>query len=192
MRPAARQMAVCPSVQGVQPGLGFQHISAGPPATLSSRGVPHGDPSASSDACCGFCAGHPRCNAWLFRPVASRGTDAGKCLLGNCSLRSACFERLHSLKTVGGAPAGSADSALVCSRPDASPAESRHAEAATLHTSGSAELPWLALIILGHRNRLMFGTVPSVLIQPLTRQVSAPGLGPHRLLAPLQLPGPPR
>jgi hypothetical protein len=159
----------CPSVPGVVPGLGFQHLSAAPPpAARSSRGVPHGVPSSSADACCGVCAADLRCNAWLFRP--------GRCLLGNCSRRSACLERLHPLKTVGGSTLGSAGAALVCSRPEGS-APSAQPLAEGSHASGSAELPRLALLILGHRNRLMFGTVPSVLIQPLTRQVRGALLG---------------
>jgi len=167
----------CPSVTSVEPGLGFRHLSAAQPGWSGARGLPLGEPGSSAGHCCSRCASRPPCNAWVYRPAPRAGAGEGRCLLGNCSLESACFERLDSTRVVGGSLMAVAAATLVCDRPDASlaagagdsPSRARHP--AARHSSGGDGLPRLALLILGHRSRLMFETVPTVLIQPLTKQV---------------------
>ena len=172
-----------PVVREVSPGLGFLHLPAiGEHKTLgSSRGAPRGEPSASASACCDRCSLRSECRAWLFRAAD------GKCFLGNCTAGGpACLERLGRRGFVGGVGGGDA-AILLCTHPSGPQAPGRGrrlvgqagrgrgrgraralaggSDALAASTDGAGGKRF-ALLLLGHRNRLMFETVPAAVIAP--------------------------
>lgn len=148
------------TASGVTPGLGFLHLSTAVAQVGSGgvRGAPKGVSSASSDECCAKCAARADCTVWLQRAE-------GRCFLGNCSGSMAlpCLERMRAgapqagqQPTAGTVP--TSGRTLMCTRP----AEGRKAPPA----QGGAGL---ALLLLGHRSRLMFTTIPTRVVQPIVR-----------------------
>ena len=172
------------SVLGVTPGLGFVHLSAEPQlgsgASVSSgrtstggRGVPHGEPAADSDTCCNLCEARDGCAAWLHR--------GARCFLGRCDTALPCFERLRSaqqppLQATAGARSQGQSAVRLCGRPTVAQApqlpgpSSAHGRRATVSVAasraGARAAHGLALLMLGHRSRLMLETVPPNVIAP--------------------------
>ena len=159
------QCDVSGAASGVTPGLGFLHLStaAAHVGTGGARGAPKGVASASSAECCAKCAANPACSVWLQRAE-------GKCYLGNCSAAAGlpCLERMRASAPQAGQQPTAGTSAnldqaarvLLCTRPAP--------EKALLPSSTESEGGrGLALLLLGHRARLMFTTVPSHVVQPV-------------------------
>lgn len=157
----------CHLVRGAQPGLGWLHLPPSaapeggdlPTGRRGARGLPQPQPASSARACCSRCNAHSACSAWAYRP------RDGKCLLAKCSAEGApCLERVGSPNTPIAGLAQRA-SALCCDRPDGNhwPASSGKADRGKQAEETSRRF---ALLILGHRNRLMFETVPAAVISP--------------------------
>ena len=147
------------AASGVTPGLGFLHLSVAKAQVGSGgvRGAPKGVASASNQECCNKCAAHPSCSVWLQRAE-------GKCYLGNCSTSAglACLERMRPTPsqkgqqpTAGTTPRKGART-LLCSRP-----------AVGRSPAASDEGTGLALLLLGHRSRLMFSTLVPNVVRPV-------------------------
>ena len=153
-------MASCtPALSGVTPGLGFVHLTASKGS--GTRGVPRGAPATSAADCCTRCTESRGCGAYMFRPLHG-GSGGGKCYLGNCGNGELpCFEHIGraGAGTAGGVVGwGAARRARVCNWPRRATSE------ASGETSGGGS--GLALLVLGHRDRLMFSTVPRMVISP--------------------------
>ena len=159
-------MATCGSSSfssGVSPGLGFLHLSTTTAHVGSGgvRGAPKGEASASSEECCAKCGANPSCTVWLQRAE-------GKCYLGNCSASASlpCLERMRSSApqagqqpTAGASPSENARTrTLLCTRPPAKSAKS---------PKSGGDASGLALLLLGHRGRLMFTTLCSNVVKPV-------------------------
>ena len=170
-----------PAAYGVTPGLGFLHLPPGASAGrrlaakgigAGARGAPRGESSASASECCSLCGGRSECRAWFYR-----GGD-GKCFLGNCTDDGfPCLERLGTRRGAA-AGVGSGAPVLLCTHPDGAKAakgsgglKRRTAERAggrrlleRRRFAGSAGR--FALLLMGHRNRLMFETLPAAVVTP--------------------------
>ena len=170
-------MASCaPTSHGVTPGLGFLHL----PPTVggrqlaakgsggSARGVPRGEPSSSAAECCELCAGRAQCRAWFFRAE-------GKCFLGNCTEDGfPCLERLGARKgAAAGVGAAANSGVLLCTHPDGAKGAKgaggltrRASERVGGRGLSAAAAGRFALLLMGHRYRLMFETLPGAVIAP--------------------------
>jgi hypothetical protein len=169
--------ATCTTVSNLAPGLGFQHLStvAANMGSGGTRGAPRGEPAESASACCSLCNSHgAACAAWFFR--------AGKCFPGSCSADGLpCFERLRGpdQTPLPGTAGVRSDSPIstsplppvtLCGRAAASEQSYSGRRAEVVAAAGArgraSAATGLALLLLGHRGRLMFGTVPSNVIRP--------------------------
>jgi hypothetical protein len=180
-------------LRGVAPGLGFSHLAAG--RASGARGVPRGEPSDSAEACRDQCDVNERCGAWSFKPK-ERKCFLGNCTgvyspcfevvpanpppVGGVSRPSphalscgAAARPRGSSRGGGGAGRSAARGGGGAGRGEgrdgrlsrrralqAGGAAGRRAQAA-----GSGRR--LALLVLGHRARLMFDTLPGTLVAPL-------------------------
>ena len=178
--PAMASSCAASTTLGVTPGLGFLHL---PPSAVgrqlaakgaggSARGVPRGEPSSSARECCELCAGRDGCRAWFYRAE-------GKCFLGNCTADGLpCLERLGARKGAAAGVGAADDGVLLCTHPDGAKGAKgsggptrRASERATgqgAHGRGlsAASAGRFALLLMGHRNRLMFETLPGAVIAP--------------------------
>ena len=169
------------SSSGVAPGLGFLHLAttAAQIGSGGARGAPKGEKAASKDECCARCGAHPSCTAWVQR---------GKmCYLGNCSTSLAlpCLERMRTgaepaAQPVAGASppklaaasaaADSGTSVLLCTRP----ALAKKAKPATnADATAASRSEGLALLLLGHRSRLMLTSLPANVVRPVVASGSS-------------------
>lgn len=156
----------CATTSGVSPGLGFVHTTtmAAKVGGSGVRGAPRGDDSQSGEDCCAKCLAEPSCTVWVHR------TELRKCYMGNCSAASTlpCLERMRTSETPAAQPAagvipGRRDpsaTALLCTRPAVYAPVPRKPRASEASGSG------LALLLLGHRARLMMSTLPPRVIAP--------------------------
>ena len=158
---------------GATPGLGFHHLStAAAGKATGARGSPRGEAAADASACCALCAAHAECGVWVHR------SEARRCFLGSCSTDGLpCLERLHSTRlnlpptsVAGISPSsgsGHGTPVKICGRPAAAATSTvtsgrREAEA----RSAQAGSHGLALLVLGHRSRLMLDTLPANVVAP--------------------------
>ena len=180
-------------LRGVAPGLGFSHLAVG--RASGARGVPRGEPSDSAEACRDQCDTNERCGAWSFKPK-ERKCFLGNCTgvyspcfeavpanpppVGGVSRpsphalscgatarprgsgRGAGGVGRSAARGGGGAGRGEGKDGRVNRRRalQAGGAAGRRAQA-----TGSGRR--LALLVLGHRARLMFDTLPGTLVAPL-------------------------
>ena len=161
-------MATCRTEQGgLTPGRGFVHKLAW---------VARGERYDAASTCCNLCEARDGCEAWMHR--------RSKCYLGTCAAEMPCFERLRTaqqpLQVTVGAVAksrrGQAITVRLCGHPTVpntsqSPAPlSVEGRRGTIAAAASRVIipaaHGLALLMLGHRSRLMFETVPPNVIAP--------------------------
>jgi hypothetical protein len=175
-------------LRGVAPGLGFSHLAAG--RASGARGVPRGEPSDSAEACRDQCHVTERCGAWSFK------TKERKCFLGNCTgVYSPCFEEVPANPPPVGGVSRPSPNALSCGAAVRPRGASRSAArggggggagrgegkdgrlnrrrvlqaggVAGRRAQATGSGRRLALLVLGHRGRLMFDTLPGTLVAPL-------------------------
>ena len=180
-------------LRGVTPGLGFSHLAAG--RASGARGVPRGEASDSAEACRDQCDVNERCGAWSFKPK-ERKCFLGNCTgvyspcfeavpanpppMGGISRPSPHALSCGATARTRGSGRGGAGAGRSAARGgggagrgegkdgrlnrrralQAGGATGRRAQAA-----GSGRR--LALLVLGHRARLMFDTLPGTLVAPL-------------------------
>ena len=158
------------AVTSVTAGLGFVHLSAGSAkfGGAAVRGAPRGEPAADAPACCALCLQRPGCSVWLHR------SESGKCFLGKCATESRlpCLEQLRTPQQASSqVQAGvgqSREAVLLCHRPPGVGVAGRERKLATAGVpKGRRPVGGLALLLLGHRNRLMFETLPSMVVAPV-------------------------
>lgn len=150
-------------VGGVSPGLGFLHLST-TTAHIGTGGLrggsPRGNPSVSKEQCCTQCAANAACTVWIQR--------AGRCFIGNCSSAALpCLERMRASPQAASQPAaglspvasnGYVGRTLLCTRPAVQP---KHSGPPNAGAKG------MALLLLGHRARLMLTTLPANVVRPV-------------------------
>ena len=180
-------------LRGVTPGLGFSHLAAG--RASGARGVPRGEASDSAEACRDQCDVNERCGAWSFKPK-ERKCFLGNCTgvyspcfeavpanpppVGGISRPSPHALSCGATARPRGSGRGGAGAGRSAARGGGGAgrgegkdgrlnrrrallvggATGRRAQAA-----GSGRR--LALLVLGHRARLMFDTLPGTLVAPL-------------------------
>lgn len=168
----------CTSVNA-SPGLGFVHLSTSQAAVGSGgvRGVPKGYPSSSKEECCARCAANAHCTVWVQRSDGG-GKASGKCFIGNCSASSElpCLERMRGGNSNAGAKSTSSP-ALLCTRPAAAASTDRRINSASSSEArSSTRAESLALLLLGHRSRLMLTTLMPNVVTPVVRAGTSVGL----------------
>ena len=181
-------------LRGVAPGLGFSHLTAG--RASSARGVPRGEPSNSAEACRDQCDANKRCGAWSFKPK-ERKCFLGNCtgVYSPCfeavpanpppPVSGVSRPSPHAL-SCGAVPrprssgrgAGGAGRSAAHGSGGAGSSESKDGRlnrrralladgAAGRRAQATGSGRRLALLVLGHRARLMFDTLPGMLVAPL-------------------------
>lgn len=154
------------SLSGIIPGLGFLHLVRSDAQTGIGgvRGAPKGFKVASRVECCQECRKLTACIVWLHR--------GSMCYLGNCSAGASlpCLERMRTSAQPASQPAAGvlhrptndkSSKALLCARPTLSKANT------TAAASDASE--GLALLLLGHRQRLMLTTLPANVVAPTVK-----------------------
>ena len=158
----------CTPTAGIVPGLGFQHLGGDDATSSGARGRPTAKSANDASSCCAQCDAASACSAWAFKANAS----GGLCYLGNCGGRPPCFERVSKSARVAGGVNGRGQSAgaVECAPPASAAPRVRPARGRTSDDGAPAQAGPVALLLLGHRARLTFSTVPSRVVAPIVAQ----------------------